>query len=749
MLIDNVSDIAHTTFMNSQLMLGPNGLVYAIKEPDGYVRLYWGPLPFYAYKQDDPEGMRIGIVMLANQGMNHQSIGELFSINRHTVGKIQAVYEKSGMDGLRNHHQGLERIDEATCAFVITEYARLNGARGYQNKILDAIAEKAKEGIFTCAISRSKMQKIIHAHKEATRKKQDEERKERELKKEQEQQGHSRRQAKEAEIRKGAGQSELELLQERVCVEHGGAATIIPLLGQLGLRKALPDEPEHGNKLYSIGELAVSFATLNAARLAEVEQDFKLAPSDQMGGIIGRIRLPCLSVFRERIPQAVEKMDMPSVLMNSARIAVSHFGTTRIAYIDGHFMPYHGETKTLYGYNTQRRLAMPVREYVYVHDDAGVPIFASLSDGYRKMQHYVESLDHSLRSIYGVGKKEILEVFDRGGYSKEFLIGICDRIKFVCWRTDARVPPDVPRDEWIDASVEYQGNTIEDVRWKKLQAWERLTTLECDGKQGTFREIWIKSGKKVSPALSNDLDLPLPELVAALTGRWGNQENMFKDLKDHGIDRIHSYQNEPYSEEHLYARGLEDRSKGIRHEIGNPEIRKINQKLKGLRIEKEKLERKIEDATKREKIEVTGLKRKLAGLARRIENQIAEREKLPKTILLMDRIENDGVLRLCDGKKMFFDWLKMNAIWSKKMLVEVAKPFYKDLRDVNKFVLSILQSRTYVLRKGDALDVAFPRQRSRNGSMALEAICEFLNKKKAFDLGLSFRTITFRVGTIH
>ena len=91
MLIDNVSDIAHTTFMNSQLMLGPNGLVYAIKEPDGYVRLYWGPLPFYAYKQDDPEGMRIGIVMLANQGMNHQSIGELFSINRHTVGKIQAV----------------------------------------------------------------------------------------------------------------------------------------------------------------------------------------------------------------------------------------------------------------------------------------------------------------------------------------------------------------------------------------------------------------------------------------------------------------------------------------------------------------------------------------------------------------------------------------------------------------------------------------------------------------------------------
>lgn len=731
------------------MLLGPNGLIFARKEDDGSVHIHWGGLQYYVYNPEDALAKKLGIALLADQGVIHKTICELFGVERHMIRKIQAVNRKSGIKGLQNHHQGHERTDEATCAFVVAEYVRLNGARGYQDKILDAIAEKAKEGIFTSAISRSKMQKILSAHKEATRKRQDDEQKEAGLEKEQKQQSQLRRQAKEAAVGNAPGQSELELLQERTCVEHGGAAAVIPLLGQLGLKNALPEEPEHEDKLYSIGELAVSFAALNAARLAEVEQDFKLAPSDQMGGIIGRMRLPCLSVFRQRIPQAVEKMDMPSVMLDSARIAVSHFGTTRIAYIDGHFMPYYGETEILYGYNTQRRLAMHGREYVYVHDEAGVPIFASLSDGYRKMQHYVESLDSAIRDIYGVGKKEILEVFDRGGYSKEFVIGICDRIKFLCWRTDARVIPAIPPEEWIDASVEHQGNTIDDVRWKDMQAWERPATMEVEGKKGTFREIWIKSGQKVSPALSNDLDLPLHELVAALTGRWGNQENMFKDLKNHGIDRIHSYLNEPYSEEHLYDHGLEDRDKGIQHEIGNPEIRKINRKLKGLRIEKRKLERKIEAATKRKKGEVTGLRKKLAGLVRRIENRIGKRDKLPKTILMMDRIEKDGVLRLCDGKKMFFDWLKMNAIWSTKMLVEVAKPFYKDLRDVNKFVLSILQSRTYVCRSGDALDVAFPPQRSRNGGLALEAICEFLNKKGPFDLGLSFRTITFRVGTIH
>ncbi len=731
------------------MLLGPNGLVCARHEADGKVHLYWGGLQFYVYDPDDSVGKKLGIAMLADQGVTHPTICELFGVERHMISKIQALNRESGIEGLRNHHQGHQRTDEATCAFVIAEYVRLNGARGYQEKILAGIAEKVKEGIFTSAISRSKLQKLLSAHKEATRKRQDEEKKASELKKEHRQQGQTRRHAKEAEAGTAPEQSELELLQERACVEHGGTAAIIPLLGQLGLGKALPEEPEHEDKRYSIGELAVSFAALNAAQLVEVEQDFKLAPSYQMGGIIGRMRLPCLSVFRQRIPQAVEKMDMPKVMLDSSRTAVSHLGTTRVAYIDGHFMPYHGETKILYGYNTQRRLAMPGREYVYVHDEAGVPIFASLSDGYRKMQHYVESLDREIRNIYGVGKKEILEVFDRGGYSKDFLVGICDRIKFVCWRTDARTTPAIPPEEWVDAPVEQHGNTIEDVQWKDMQAWERSVTMQVEGKKGTFREIWIKSGQKVSPVLSNDFDRSLPELVAALTGRWGNQENMFKDLKDHGIDRIHSYMNEPFSEEHLYDRGLEDPDKGIQHEIGNPEIRKINQKLKGLRAEKEKLERKIEATTKGKKEAVTGLRKKLAGLVRRIENRIAEREKLPKTILMMDRIEKDGVLRLCDGKKMYFDWLKMNAIWSKKMLVEVAKPFYKDWRDVHKFVLSILQSRTYVCRSGDALDVAFPPQSSRNGGLALEAICEFLNKMGPFDLGLTFRTITFRVGTIH
>ncbi|MFZ4615510.1 MAG: hypothetical protein ACOYM2_04825 [Rectinemataceae bacterium] len=105
-------------------------------------------------------------------------------------------------------------------------------ARGYQEKILDAIAEKVKEGIFTSAISRSKLQKLLSTHKEATRKRQDEEKKASDLKKEHRLQGKTRRLAKEAEAGTAPEQSELELLQERACVEHGRTAAIIPLYGR-------------------------------------------------------------------------------------------------------------------------------------------------------------------------------------------------------------------------------------------------------------------------------------------------------------------------------------------------------------------------------------------------------------------------------------------------------------------------------------------------------------------------------------
>lgn len=86
----------------------------------------------------------------------------------------------------------------------------------------------------------------------------------------------------------------------------------------------------------------------------------------------------------------------------------------------------------------------------------------------------------------------------------------------------------------------------------------------------------------------------------------------------------------------------------------------------------------------------------------------------------MDRIEEERIVRLSDGKKLFFDWLKMNGIWAKRKMVEIVKPYYKDLRDVNRFVRSILRR-----------------------------LCTYLNAYCKIDLNLSFSRIIFRVGEKH
>ena len=81
--------------MYGQRLLGPNGLVWAAKEADEIVRIYWGGLSFYAYHENDAFERKLGIALLANQGVHHQTICELFAVNRHTVRKTLAVYTNS------------------------------------------------------------------------------------------------------------------------------------------------------------------------------------------------------------------------------------------------------------------------------------------------------------------------------------------------------------------------------------------------------------------------------------------------------------------------------------------------------------------------------------------------------------------------------------------------------------------------------------------------------------------------------
>ena len=225
---------------------------------------------------------------------------------------------------------------------------------------------------------------------------------------------------------------------------------------------------------------------------------------------------------------------------------------------------------------------------------------------------------------------------------------------------------------------------------------------------------------------------------------------MFKELKEHGIDKIHSYGKEEYTEEFLYRVGLEERGVGLEREIANPEVKVINKKLTLLRAKKKKMTENILNTQGGgKKAELLAVKRKRTGIERRIRNQIAKRVGLPKKVNLFDRINEENIVRLSDEKKLFFDWLKMNAIWVKREIVDIVKPYYRNLRDVNKFVKSILNSRTYVRRKEDTLYVKFPFQSSKIKHEALSQLCNYLNDHGEIDLGLDYNKLIFGIQGKH
>ena len=739
--------------MTTQLLLGPNGLMYSKEDESGNVTIFWGGKIYYSFNSNNLFAKKLGITMLAGLGVLQKTICEFFKVSRHTIANLVKFYEEQGVEGLKNYKPGPTSTSEELKQYVIKKYIELEGSRGYQNTILEEVKEKVEEGEFRKSISRGMLQKILREYRDGRERQKEEnleKRKKEEIEREEAKVKDEQIEENNIETNHEEDDKQLDFIEDLVegeerCVEHGGSAITAPLLAEYGIADYIPVD-EKDNRFSNL-ELAVTYAMLNAGEIAKVEQDFKLLPSYEMGGIIGRVKLPSLSLYRKRIPIIAAQMDMRDVILQTSKSMHELLSFSDVIYIDGHFMAYHGMSNTLYGYNPQKRLAMHGREYFFVHDRDGLPVYATISDGYRKSKHYIEDVDKKLRYIYGVKKKELLEVFDRGGYSKEFCVEISDTIRFICWRSDARsVPKGIKATDWVEVKIEHRGNDYGQVEEKTFYAWERKAEFKVEKKKALFREIWIRKGRHVSPALSNDFETSLEDLVRHMTRRWGAQENMFKELKDHGIDRIHSYRKEEFTESFLYDQGLENSEKGICHEIDNPERREISREISGLRAKKSKLSEQILKLQKEcDNNKLLKLKRKYAGLERRTNNQIKKRDALPKKVNLFERINENGIVRLSDEKKLFFDWLKMNAIWAKREIIEIVKPFYEDLRDVNKFVKSILNSRTYVRKNGEVLHISFPQQRSKKSAKSLEHLCATLNEYGNIDLGLNLKRMIFSV----
>lgn len=729
-----------------QTLFGPNGFIHADENENGIVTILWAGRPYYSFDRTDHYAKNLGIWLLASLRVRHQDIQRLFGVSGKTIKRVLALIKKDGLQALTDYRRGAPELDRQIRDFVIARYQEFEGTRGYQTMILDAVQERYEKGEFSRTISRQSLYTIAKEYR-GERERIREEKEQRERRKEQA--GKEAEKRREEEERREREQLELtEGLRgiEPTVVDCGGSVMTAVFVNEFQTMDSIPEgrREEEGEERFSNREMAFAYVALNAAKVLRVEQDFKGLPSYLMGGILGRSKLPSLSLYRSRIPMVVQQMDMQEVIRQSSRRMSGMFPFSRVLYVDGHFVPYYGQTAVLGSYSSQRRLVAAGREYFWVHDENGVAVYATISDGYRKMRFYLAEVNRDLKWIYGAKRRELLLVFDRGGYSKGFCVGITDEVRFVCWRTDARAIPKIVK--WEKVKVQREGNEWGEQKSVWFGAWEREVQFEVGNKKRVFREVWIRKGRKVSPALTNDEQMPLADVVRKLVRRWGAQENGFKKLKAHGVDLIHSYEKEPYSEEYLYESGLEDRAEGIQREVDNPAIKELDRKIRDVkrRIERQRDARERAQRNGR-KSALVRIKGKLAYLSRKMKELKETKGKEPEKVLLYQIIQEKGIKRIKPEKKLYFDWLKMSALWSRKRIVDIVKPYYQDLRDVEKFVDGILQSRTYVRTSDGVMYVEFPDQHSTQKQQALQRLCEELNERGTIDIGLKIHKLVFSV----
>ena len=336
-------------------------MIYSSEDTVGNVTILWGGVPYFSFNRNDLFSTFLGIAQLDSIHVLHKTICEIFKVSRNTITNVSNIYREEGTAGLLNYHHGAPGVEKEVKSFVIQMYLELDKCRGYQRRILEAVEERAEAGEFKKCISRTTLHNILAEYEEQ---REEQKRKNIEDRKAGKEPKDKKKKldvmAKEEETTGGSdGDEQLEFGEdlaegEERCVEHGGCTLVVPLLGEHGLAAHIPAD-QNGAR-FTNTELAMTYAILNAGEVAEVEQDFKLLPRYEMGGMIGRNKLPSLSLYRNRIPQMVDRMDMREVILDTSKRMRELLCFSDVLYIDGHFMVYHGRSETLHGYNPQKLL---------------------------------------------------------------------------------------------------------------------------------------------------------------------------------------------------------------------------------------------------------------------------------------------------------------------------------------------------------------------------------------------------------
>jgi len=657
-----------------------------VKVEDGYFSVRYGFQRFAWFHTNDSAARRVIVVQLMDMGVEKTRIARAFNVDRSSMYLWKERYDENGIAGVLSLLKGRKpKITEAIKDYVYTLYKKLGKERGYKNRIIEEVKK-----LYEVEISREGIRRVVN----------------------------ERLAADEPKLCIEEAGVEGVVEKNPVIVKHGGTLLSLALLGKYGIEKLLVYGVKRREGRYGFKECVLSLLLLLGPRLLKVEENFKHYDDEMTGGLIGRKRLPSVKTVRRVIAEGCAQIgdDVERMKADYARTCLAVWGYEGPFYLDGHFMPYTGGERILYGYNPQRRLAEKGRTAYVVNTAGGRPIYEVLSDGFDDFRANIEKVVDFLIEELGVERPTV--IFDRGGFSWEVFARIEGKADFICWYEGKA---SIPRGKWKKVRVPLMSNTYGEVAYVEQGYKEQVIEDGDENGQSYRRMVFLKKGEKVSPAITNIKQVPGKEVLLQLTRRWGAQENVFKELVIDGYDKIHSYRKDDYADEYFESEGI-DRDRMME----NPERRKLSAEKRTLEnkrnvtlgriANREKESGKPIKATKLQGERLDEIKNRLGEITKRL-------EYLPEKVLRIDYINGGGLVRLSNEKKKYFDLLNLIAYNLRQDMTEIIGPVYRNNRDVHQLVLKILRLMTTIEYDGSYTKVVFTQKLKGKERESLNEIC--------------------------
>lgn len=316
-------------------------------------------------------------------------------------------------------------------------------------------------------------------------------------------------------------------------VQNAGAMLLHMPLGRLGLVQAFEAS---GGRLEGrtyhlpgvIGTLAVGFGL----GLANVEQ-FKLAVRGNLGPIVGLSAAPDVRTLRRKLSELSEQVD-PVVVMRQVARGVLRLEPVweGLYYVDGHFIPYHGELAVPKSRDPKRHCFSRGRTDTWVHDVQARPLFYLSSPVHDGLVSKIREVVAEIMAVAG-DNSDIFLIFDRGGYSPELFAWLVE--ENVGFATYLKGPPD-HYEPPTDSDFQRRWWSFEGGRHYYELAETKLLLGELE-----YRVVVKRDGDRQIPIITNDWTSSAARVAHLVKLRW-RQENGLKDLVHNSfIDGIVEY----------------------------------------------------------------------------------------------------------------------------------------------------------------------------------------------------------------